>query len=537
MSLSGSIEDLPLLEILQVVAFCQKTGHLTVRAPEGEAGVVFSDGRVVSGYIWDVPTAGAAAGGVSDPEVRARIGSILQRLVRLRDGEFAFNLTPAVPTALGGRDLTGEMLAEGINPEELMLDLARQLDEDRRDCAASLEASFTAAEPAEADAAPTRSPEATGPASEAATSPPEPEPGDAVRVSKPTPAPEPAPAVRAAPQTERRQPVVLIVDDEPDVCRVVGKRLADAGFEIALAASAGHAGREMRRLAAAHRPFLLVVDLGLPSESGSSFRGGLDVVRQSAGLPVPPPVLLMAETIDEKLRGRARREGVSLLTFKPGLSKLDPAQYEADLRAFADKLARDLLPRLDGRRVRPASPEPALDAAAQEPARLAALRAASAEIEARPDPDVVAFVLLRAARAFFPRVVLFVLKDDRLRGLSGFGPAAGPHGLDLLARELSVPLDEPSPFADGVVSGSAWSGALPPDGPLRALATRIGAGTPRQAAVVPLRATHQTIAVLYADDPGGAALPPIGPFVEFAERTGRALEASLTARRTAAVPA
>ena len=35
MSLSGSVEDLPLLEILQVVSFCQKTGHLTVRAPEG----------------------------------------------------------------------------------------------------------------------------------------------------------------------------------------------------------------------------------------------------------------------------------------------------------------------------------------------------------------------------------------------------------------------------------------------------------------------------------------------------------------------
>jgi hypothetical protein len=54
-SLSGSVEDLPLLEILQVVSFCQKTGHLTVRAPEGEAGVVFDSGRVVSGYAWDVP--------------------------------------------------------------------------------------------------------------------------------------------------------------------------------------------------------------------------------------------------------------------------------------------------------------------------------------------------------------------------------------------------------------------------------------------------------------------------------------------------
>ena len=36
------------------------------------------------------------------------------------------------------------MLPYGINPEELMLDLAKKLDEDRRDAAAALEASFAA---------------------------------------------------------------------------------------------------------------------------------------------------------------------------------------------------------------------------------------------------------------------------------------------------------------------------------------------------------------------------------------------------------
>ena len=50
MSLSGSVEDLPLLEILQVVSFCQKTGHLMVKADAGEAAVVFDSGRVVAGY-------------------------------------------------------------------------------------------------------------------------------------------------------------------------------------------------------------------------------------------------------------------------------------------------------------------------------------------------------------------------------------------------------------------------------------------------------------------------------------------------------
>ena len=134
MSLKGSVEDLPLLEILQVVAFCQKTGHLTVRAPEGNAGVIFREGRVVSGYIWDVPPAPPPPdANEREKQIRARIASILERLVRLREGDFAFNLTEQIPTRLGDRDLSAETLADGINPEEMMLDLARKLDEDRRE--------------------------------------------------------------------------------------------------------------------------------------------------------------------------------------------------------------------------------------------------------------------------------------------------------------------------------------------------------------------------------------------------------------------
>ena len=95
MSLSGSVEDLPLLEILQVVSFCQKTGHLMVKADAGEAAVVFDSGRVVAGYAWDVeplPPQHPAPGPERERVVRDRIAGILEKLVRLRDGTFAFTL-------------------------------------------------------------------------------------------------------------------------------------------------------------------------------------------------------------------------------------------------------------------------------------------------------------------------------------------------------------------------------------------------------------------------------------------------------------
>jgi CheY-like chemotaxis protein len=506
-SLSGSVEDLPLLEILQVVSFCQKTGYLMVRTSSGQAAVVFESGRVVSGYAWDVPPlppADPAPGAARERAVRERVAAILQRLVRLRDGDFAFHLSQEVPAALGGRDLSGEMLPGGINPEELMLDLAKQLDEDRRDAAAALEASF---------ATPV---------------------GDDDHALEELVLEELPAAPPAAPPAATG-PAVLLVDDEPEVCRVVGDRLAAAGFAVSTAAGAVEARSEMARLAAGRGSFLLLADVGLPSEGGASFRGGLDVARYATGLASAPPILLMAEAIDEKLRKNAKRAGASLLAFKPGLSKLDPLQYEADLRAFGDKLAKDLLPRLQGRRVAPRSQAPTLAAslppAADNGAREKVLAAALAELGGRPDPDMVASLLLRTARAFFPRVVLFMVRDERLRGLAGIGPVANGTNLDLLARELQVPLRHASPFAEAVAFGRPWSGPLPGDGPMRELVDRLGSLGTVAAAVLPVRAHHETIAVVYGDAPGGGALPELAPLVAFTEQAGRALDMALLDRR------
>jgi len=543
-SLSGSVEDLPLLEILQVVSFCQKTGHLTVRAPEGEAGVVFDSGRVVSGYAWDVPPLpplDPPQGVARESVVRGRIASILERLVRLRDGDFAFNLTQEVPVTLAGRNLSEEMLPYGINPEEMVLDLAKKLDEDRRDAAAALEASFVTPPPAP-DPAPTEAPAVELDAAPASAEADSDETLEDLLVEEP-PLEEPLleePALEellleepAQPAAAASGPTVLLVDDEPEVLRVVVERLAAAGFVVSEASDLFEARTQMAKLAARKQPFFLVADVGLPSEAGSSFRGGLDVARYASGLKPPPPVLLMSETIDEKLRARAKRAGASLLAFKPGLSKLDPLQYEADLRAFGDKLTRDLLPRLEGRRdTRLTRDRIAPTSDAGSASREALVRAAIADLGEQPDPDMVAFLLLRTARAFFPRVVLLLVRDERLKGLAGFGPVANDSSLDLVARELTVPLTPPSPFSEAVAFGRVWSGQLPADGPLGALVAQLGALGAAEGAVLPVRSQHETLTVVYGDMPGGDRIPDLAPLVSFIEAAGRALDSTLLARRS-----
>ncbi len=506
MSLSGSVEDLPLLEILQVVAFCQKTGYLTVRAPEGEAAVVFRDGQVVSGFIWDVPPldpAVPAPGEARQEAVRGRITATLERLVRLRDGEFGFSVLGEAPRQLGGRDLSAETLEDGINPEGLMLDLARKLDEDRRESTAVLEASFSAPE----------EPADLGPLEEL-----------------------PLEEIGATPPPTSSR--VLLVDDEPDVRRLVGEQLRAEGFEVIEAGDAREGRHEATRLAQAGLAFLVVTDLGLPSLGGTNFRGGLEVVSHAAAFEPRPRVLLMTERADERLRGKARRLGVSILALKPGLSKLDPLQYEADLRVFGRKLARDLVPRLLRRGgPRRAAAPPTGPPPTDEGTRAARLQSALDELAGAPEPDLVAFLLLRAARAVLSRAVLFLVKDDRLCGLAGFGPTGSGQSLDVLARDLSIPLDTPSPFAEAVASGHAWAGPLPTGGPALELLGDLGSLDASSIALVPVRAHQETIALLYGDNPGGGPLPALDPLVDFARRAGRALDEALLGQRIGAAPA
>jgi hypothetical protein len=100
---------------------------------------------VVSSYTWDSLPVDPRSATLSEAKremlVRNRIAMALEQLIRLREGQFNFSLTEDVPKAVGGRRISAETLREGINPQELLLDLARGIDEDRRDllgCARSL---------------------------------------------------------------------------------------------------------------------------------------------------------------------------------------------------------------------------------------------------------------------------------------------------------------------------------------------------------------------------------------------------------------
>src|SRR5688572_6299358 len=155
MSLTGNLEDLPLLDILQIVSFSKKTGFLSIETDAGRGAIVFDEGFVVAAFTWETPPLDPRARGLDvaqrDAILRARIEMALEHLIRLREGLFDFSLTDHVPFDVADRDIEFELLSQGINAQELLLDLARGMDEDRRNTTAAVEASFAEAAADEMD--------------------------------------------------------------------------------------------------------------------------------------------------------------------------------------------------------------------------------------------------------------------------------------------------------------------------------------------------------------------------------------------------
>jgi CheY-like chemotaxis protein len=561
LALQGNLEDLPLLDIIQIVSFSKKTGYLGVRMPEGEGAIVFHEGLVVAAFTANSPLPDPRLATLPpasrETAIKRRLSFALEELARLREGAFGFELTRAVPHSVEGRDIRAETLATGINPQEMLLALAQGMDDDRAQSAAAVEASF--ATPAEGIVA----------AELAALAPPV-VPAEAVRSAfadeprESTPKPyapqtrplpkltreamavaahaapaESAPAgaeATAAPEpaAEQAARTILLVDDEGDVRQVLGRLFSAGGYEIVEAADPEEAAKLAAKLRSAAKPFVLVTDLGMPASGGASFQGGFEVIKRLWKMKLRPPVLMMTESLNQALRLRARQMGVQSFVFKPTLSKLNARQFEADLSAFAAKLVKDVLPHLAEVAVlKPKSPPPRKTQAAAEvgaPAESATrpfefLKRRLVELRQGGDANEIAMLVMKVAREFFERALLFVVKNDEVRGLGGFGVAPRDEALNLLARQLTIPLGEPSLFRDVVRERSSFSGPPPTDRWLGHILGRIGRFQSRGIALLPLVAHRETIAIVFGDNPETGREPGrIEPLEVFVQQAGIALE-------------
>jgi CheY-like chemotaxis protein len=551
LSLTGNLEDLPLLDILQIVSFSKKTGYLTIRTDQGEGAIVFASGFVVSSFTWESPPTDPRAAGLPPDKreglAKNRIAIALEQLIRLREGQFSFNLTNAPPKVIGKRDISLETLSAGINPQQLLLDLARGIDEDRRDSSAVLEASFAAAPDDGLEGGPDPAVAAFLKDFPVAPAPEAENPEDLVTSTGSTmpvqlvdlPSAASEDAVVASPEPPAKPDTILLVDDEEDVRRTLAERFAEEGYRVVEAQDPDSAAKTAGRLSKEGASFLVVTDLGMPSSGGSSFQGGFEVVKRLWKMHLEPPVLLMTESLSPVLQARARQMGIGSVVFKPGLSKLDPRQFQADLRAFASKIAADVLPRLGspGHGKGPAPAPKEVETAPTDASRqLTLLLKRLEELREPGDATRISSVVMKVAREFFERGILFLVKNEEVRGLGAFGRGPGEENLNLLVRDVVIPLSEPSVFVEVVSGCRTFVGPLPSDRWTQNLMGKVGRFKSGEAALIPLLAHRETIALLFGDNPEtGRALSSLEALEVFMHHAGVALENAFLQRKIQAL--
>jgi CheY-like chemotaxis protein len=274
----------------------------------------------------------------------------------------------------------------------------------------------------------------------------------------------------------------------------------------------------------------------MPASGGASFHGGFEVVKRLWKMKLRPPTLMMTESVSQSLRLRARQMGVQSFVFKPTLSKLNPQQFEADLSAFAAKLAADVLPRLaeaaasrvgGSPKRKPGKAGSAGEGPPDEdPTRpYEFLRRRLVELRQGGDANEIAALVMKVAREFFERALLFVVRNEEARGLGGFGRAPREETLNLLARQITIPLREPSVFRDVVQGRRPFCGTAPSDHWLAHFLGRVGRFQSRGAAILPLVTHRETIALLVGDNPETGREPAgLEPLEVFLQQAGIALE-------------
>ena len=486
MALNGRLEDLNLLKILQIVAFAKKTGTLKVEGNIARGAVLFRDGVVLCALSSSTtPILSPMAGRTLDQSrallLEDEIRIALRELMGLREGRFEFVISTEPPTHFEGMDVRKFLLTKGVDPQELMLELEREIDNERKDSSSLLESS-------------------------GAVAPPDVEPTNI-----------------AVPSLADSDVTVLLVDDEPQVLDVVREELEGAGCTVETAAGAEDALALVDKIVESRRPMILVTDVYMPSSGGDTFEGGIEVIEHARKSRGKTSTILMTESLSSEARERAISLGVRKVTFKPALTKLDADEYGADLRSFATVVRRELAALMeDAKQEAELSTVPDLNHAVM----FDFLKTMTDQLT-RP-ANGIARMILRVGSKYCERVALFLVKGPKACGLAALHLGRPARHVSEEIQDISFELQEVRSFAEVVYSREPLAlnhekNPLPP---------LVDPGKAREYMLLPLLHNHEVLSILYCDNPNsGKALGNLSGLALFLAQAGMAMENASLHRR------
>jgi hypothetical protein len=555
MSLVGSLEDLGLGDILQIISLSRKSGVLLLRSESGEGRIIFREGLIRGAFHKGHPAdlRGLLAGQEEVPQAelsaaceqarsqgtslaavvvdrslisaesleelrRANVERAVMRMFRWTTGEFSFEVRDAIPDE--------EIFSSsGVNPQYLALDFTRRADEDEYGvdddpgCDSLL---FDGEEEVEADSAMETPAQLEVVAAEDAVDTAE--EADVVEEAivtieemhssdepiaevEPLLATEPlpeAPPSSLSPTRPGRVPPVVVIDPHLAVLEWAKQGLADSFPRVHIFQRSELGISRIRQYLARAEVPLALLSANAPADPLSGAHDCVGIIRRLKAHSQRMPIVLLVESGADPPSGCAKGPRPDAIAEKPTASEL------ADPRCLplrAEHVASLLETLAPFRCERDAADSRSSPADSLSPDSLSRLREVSARLrDAASRGDVLPQVLQFASETL-SRVAMFMIRDDTAQGIAqvGLPKAGGPDQRGL--REVSLPHREPAWFRS-VFDRRAPVRAAPSDDGDQRLAVLLGNAIPEEAYVAPIESGEQVVALLYADNlPGGE---PIG---------------------------
>ena len=332
-----------------------------------------------------------------------------------------------------------------------------------------------------------------------------------------------------------QRPVVLLVDGEERFRRAVLNMLSDYDYAVLTETSAKAAIDTLHRLVQREESVVVITDLLMTQSEDGEIYGGFDVLAAARGMGNEIPVVLMSTQAAMQTRQDAYRQGADHFLAKPDLSHSDS---DATLRDFGVELS------LITQRLSRFANHAAQSGFGRETPLESFVGASSMQlhlvktiIEELQDPEAsqeISLLILRLAAEYLERGVLFLVRNDQVVGLGGFGKTGDHEFITEKTRRLEIPLTAESVFHQVMETLAGHKGQLPKTELNQQLIQGLGTIAPTEALVLPVKSRNRVVAFLYGDN--GATRKPIGDtegLEIFLSQAGIAMENTFLQRQLA----
>lgn len=286
------------------------------------------------------------------------------------------------------------------------------------------------------------------------------------------------------------------------------------------------------------KPLLVVTDLLMPTSDGKGFTGGLEIIDESKKRFPEVKIILLSDLQDPIMDDIAKAKGALLVIRKPELSKLKVSELESSITEFAEKLSQkieELFPAQEEELFsffKELGAEPA-EQGVRVRDQISLLKGLLGELANPKESPEISLLVLRLASEYFERALLLLVKKEEIVGLGGFGQTGDNETMYEKVKRLRMPVNVPS----------AWKRVVDEKNTIvikteRAdkinihFAQAIGTFIPKEMVFIPMVSKGRVIAILYADNGvSNEPIPDLSAVEIFMMQAGMAMEKALLERQ------